>query len=275
MKKFKIFILLLSVTFIGCHNQNRSPEGEVKFTSKDTTSSILSYEFKDSSDSESTEIADSLFSTRLLTEGVFHNDEVWPKAANEEWFGLFQNQQGYYLAKTKLELTQVNDPISEEDNLSGWQVKTASKDTSLVLIKTMNYLTPRKIQKIEVPKSNVYPQDTLKLNYMGNNYQIYATGEKIKLSDQPDIYEVKNYKLFITTRIHGKIRKTLLVSVEEFDDTMVSILFVGDMDGDGILDLLLDTSNHYNSERTTLYLSKPATNNELLMLVGKHTIIGC
>ncbi|MDI9862789.1 hypothetical protein QM480_00530 [Flectobacillus sp. DC10W] len=80
MKKFKIFILLLSVTFIGCHNQNRNPAGEVKFTSKDTASSILSYEFKDSSDSESTEIADSLLSTQLLTEGIFHNDEVQMKS---------------------------------------------------------------------------------------------------------------------------------------------------------------------------------------------------
>ncbi len=53
------------------------------------------------------------------------------------------------------------------------------------------------------------------------------------------------------------------------------VLFAGDLDGDGFPDLIIDTINHYNGSRPTLYLSKPARGNDLLKIMGWHVSVGC
>ena len=56
---------------------------------------------------------------------------------------------------------------------------------------------------------------------------------------------------------------------------MTSIIFSGDIDGDGLLDLVIDLSNHYNVSNPALFLSKPATSDNAVKLVGQHLRVGC
>lgn len=56
---------------------------------------------------------------------------------------------------------------------------------------------------------------------------------------------------------------------------MINLIFVGDIDGDGILDLIIDTSRHYNATSPTIYLSRPADNGEVVKPIGGHTSVGC
>jgi hypothetical protein len=53
------------------------------------------------------------------------------------------------------------------------------------------------------------------------------------------------------------------------------IKFVGDIDGDGLPDLLIDTSGKENVGKTTLYLSKQAQRGALVRAIGMHIIVGC
>jgi hypothetical protein len=53
-----------------------------------------------------------------------------------------------------------------------------------------------------------------------------------------------NYKLYITATIKGEAHKNLLVAQQNFDDQMIKLIFAGDIDGDGILDLIIDTSKN-------------------------------
>lgn len=55
------------------------------------------------------------FTNKVLTIGVFHQDEVWKNAENGKWVGIFKNKTAYYLAETKLEISRVNDPILDEN----------------------------------------------------------------------------------------------------------------------------------------------------------------
>ena len=41
-------------------------------------------------------------------------------------------------------------------------------------------------------------------------------------------------------------------------DASPRLLFAGDIDRDGKLDLIVDTTDHYNKSRPTLFLSSPA-----------------
>lgn len=59
------------------------------------------------------------------------------------------------------------------------------------------------------------------------------------------------------------------------DDAAPALLFAGDLDRDGELDLLFDTSHHYNVARPTLFLSSQAGAGELLREVAEHEATGC
>jgi hypothetical protein len=86
--------------------------------------------------------------------------------------------------------------------------------------------------------------------------------------------EITDYKLYLTT---GKKEETTvqLLAESHFDQAITSIIFAGDMDGDDIPDLIIDTSNHYNVRSRALYLSKPAPKGRLLKLMGEHRTVRC
>lgn len=221
-------------------------------------------------------IIDSAKSVKVLTVGSFHNDEVWENADKEKWLGLFKGKTNFYVAETKLKIRKVFDAILDKENEeTGWEVQTANKDSAIILFEKLNFLTERNVEQAILSKEEIFPNDTLKVNYLGVDYKIYATGGKRKVQDDPEWFVAWNYKLYISANIKGQELKTLLVAQPNFDDNMINIIFAGDIDGDGILDLIIDTSRHYNSECPTIYLSKPADNGEIEKPVGKHEIVGC
>ena len=59
------------------------------------------------------------------------------------------------------------------------------------------------------------------------------------------------------------------------DDAAPALLFAGDLDRDGELDLLFDTTDHYNVARPALFLSSHAGPGELLREVARHEASGC
>lgn len=59
------------------------------------------------------------------------------------------------------------------------------------------------------------------------------------------------------------------------DDASPHLIFAGDLDRDGRLDLLFDTTDHYNLSRPVLFLSGAAEGDELLHAVAEHSAVGC
>ena len=59
------------------------------------------------------------------------------------------------------------------------------------------------------------------------------------------------------------------------DDASPTLLFAGDLDRDGKLDLILDTTDHYNVRRPTLFLSTQAAPGELLGIAAQFQSVGC
>lgn len=59
------------------------------------------------------------------------------------------------------------------------------------------------------------------------------------------------------------------------DDASPHLIFAGDLDRDGKLDLIFDTTDHYNLMRPALFLSGAADGDELLHAVAEHSAVGC
>jgi|WetSurMetagenome_2_1015567.scaffolds.fasta_scaffold39417_1 hypothetical protein len=220
---------------------------------------------------------DTQYIFKILTTGIFHGDEVWQTASNENWFGLFKNKGGFYLSETKILTKKIHDPIIDENELdsTGWQVNTVNSDTSLILIQTLEYLESQPVEYFVLSNDQIFPGDTIKFNFLGQDYVLYATGGKRKVQISPEWFEVWNYKLYLTGIKNGKRINDLLVAQSAFDNEMINILFIGDIDGDKLLDLIIDTSGDYNATCPTLYLSKPSEKGHLLKVIGRHVSVGC
>jgi len=108
--------------------------------------------------------------------------------------------------------------------------------------------------------------------YNGIVYTLYATGNRKKVHND---YIITSYQLFLKATINGAGRLQLLASAQRLDDAMITVLFAGDIDGDTVPDLIINTSWHYNAEAPTLYLSKPADKTRLLKIMGMHIVVGC
>lgn len=215
--------------------------------------------------------------SKVLTEGEFHNNEVWSSAKKENWFGLFYNSKEVYVDTTKISVKSVYDLILDDENgkKTGWKVTVKHADTSILLIQNDNIAPLRNVKQIKFNKQYLYPDDSFSFEYYGQKYVLYAKGGKKKEQPNSDWYTVWNYKLYLKTIVNNEIKESLLCAEANFSDQMISIDFIGDIDGDKIPDLIINTSRHYNASRPTLYLSKPAKGKNLVKPVGFHESIGC
>lgn len=219
-------------------------------------------------------IGEENYTLKTLQTGSHHGDEVPDNTVKLSWMGLFKGKNGYYIAKTGVSVINVHDPLTEETEKerTGRQVKTTVKDSAIILISGCDDITEHKVKHITPEKTEILPGETLSFNFKGKNYSLQAVGGSYKRDNDIVFY---NYKLSITGDKEGETTTSLLVAEPRFDVAMVQVLFIGDIDGDDIPDLILNTSSNYNAESPTLYLSKPAGDKELLKPVSIHTYAGC
>lgn len=220
--------------------------------------------------------AEKLMSAIILTTDAFHNDEVPVHAQRMHWHGLFRNKHHrYYLAPTPIKVKQVVDEMMDNANQkTGWQVSTTNADTSILLIAGLNLNARKPVEKIALTNQGISIGEKSSFSYKGNLYTLYASGDKVTESPGSKFYTIRNYRLFLKAIINGKNYNDLLVAASTLDYPC-SVWFAGDIDGDDMPDLILNTSSKENMEIPTLYLSKPANNGQLLKAVGKQVRIGC
>lgn len=221
---------------------------------------------------------DTTYIAKILVPGIFHEDEVSKGADQLKWFGLFYKDSTYHLSETRIQTPRVFDEILDEfeDEKTGWEVKALHPDSALLMISELDFLKNKPVTPAQFAESSFLPGDTVQFNYLGLDYRLYATGNKRKESNGTyEWYQIWNFRLYVAAKINGKWVEDLLMASPSFDDAMIGIMFAGDLDGDERLDLLINTSNHYNASCPTLYLSKPAEKGRIIKVVGMHCSVGC
>jgi hypothetical protein len=225
------------------------------------------------SDSFSFPDVEEKYAARLLQASTYHTDEVDSSAFYQPWYGLFKDASGYYLKQTRIHAERIEDAVLDEGGeKTGWGVSTTIEDTSLVLFSGLVNLWEGPVEVVHLPKQQLLPGEELGFQFKGESYKLYATGESRKNNSETTY---SNYKLFLQRDVRGKKESQLLVSHPVLDEAMVQILFAGDLNRDGLPDLLLDTTWHYNATVPTLYLSVSGGKGGLLQIVALHMSVGC
>lgn len=223
-------------------------------------------------DLEWVEEYDANFKIKMLTPGEFHGEEVIAKSG-ETWLGLFKKGNDFSLLQTKIKVKSVYDPMDydKKRKKTGKSVEVVETDQPIFLIKNADFLKRGNINTIfdidnntdDKPMNNVYSR---KFKLDKTTYNLFVTTEKEKGS-----WLDKTSRLVLSD---GKTEQ-IIYSQKLCDDCGWGLLWAGDLDGDGKLDLFLDLTNHYNVSHKRLFLSSKAEKGKLIKEIANFRNVGC
>jgi len=203
--------------------------------------------------------------TLLIQPKNYHQSEIPLSYASVRWSGILHTDSGTYFTPIKMKIKLVHDDIGgdDPDEKSGKMVWIDSVYNCDFLIYGLDSLQG-KINIVDSVRIQLSPNDTLQL---GNETYLYATGKRNEL--HPNV--ISDYRLYVA----DASKKNQLFYSRGFDDTFIEILWMGDLNNDGIYDLIIDTSNHYNRSSPTLFLSLPPDDYHIMELVSTMESVGC
>lgn len=215
-------------------------------------------------------------SIKLMYPGTLHDGEADSSDPKTNWLGMFKTASGYAWKPTRLQAKRVKDEIVDGDaEETGWELSTSVTDSCFILVEANRWLKPGDIHQISIPVEKLLPGEEVVVKLAEKSYRLFAKGEKKEIPDNPGVWEITHYELWLECLQTETPKTTLLTAIPSFKDAMVTILFAGDLDQDGALDLILNTTEHYNLYRPTLYLSSPADVEHCVKPMGLMETTGC
>lgn len=216
----------------------------------------------------------------LQPPGQFHGGE--PVARHgERWFALTADADGARLTRTRLQVkTVVDELLDGEGQATGQAVSSAGSGDDLVTYLRGSGLHEGPVTqaaRAEAVADGGLPAYTLRFG--DRDYRIGTRCEAEPAT-------ANTYRCSIDF-IDGERRQTLVAMSGQRDATVAGsglmlgsdasphLIFAGDLDRDGRLDLIFDTTDHYNVSRPTLFLSGTAAEGELVRMVAEYHSVGC
>lgn len=209
----------------------------------------------------------------MLVGETFHGDEV-PGRNGETWLALVVDGGKATLQSTTLKIEAVNDPIGDgPDDRTGRSVAAPGIEPRVLL----RDIASLRAGDVAVAIADVQPMSAatpLPITFGGTtlNLEVRCSGTGDALACSVvlgDGATEQEQVLFETGAARGES------GAIEWGDAIPSVLFAGDLDRDGRVDLLIDTTDHYNLSRPTLFLSGAAKQGQHVAKVAQQSITGC
>lgn len=209
-------------------------------------------------------------SISILRTGRFHGEEIKARTG-QRWLGLVADGGRFEWRMLTIAVRAVEDPIVDEPGQqTGKEVDMAGVQP-VVLLRGAGWLLKTKVTGAAVmPNPHVFQDNSevkLTCSACGGDYTLRLLNRKAN-DDAP----AAPSKLVLAGR---GVTQTLFEWPEGFSDQSCEIIWAGDMDGDGRLDLLIDLSDHYNVSDVMLLLSSHRPAGKLVGLSASLRTKGC
>lgn len=227
------------------------------------------------------------YKIKLIETGEgFHGDEIKAKSG-EIWLGLFKERENYSLRSTKIKIRRVQDDIVDGQNSTqktGKSVGVEGKTKPLFLLKNAGKLREGNITTLfqgltmddvlNAEESELTPDQmltTLGKDFI-QNYKIGGKEYELKIIEAKN---KNNEKILALILENDGIRQVLHTMNAEYEGSLGTLYWVGDLDGDEKPDFYFDLFQHYNVGNRVLFLSSEAEKGKLVKIVAQFWTTGC
>ncbi len=180
-----------------------------------------------------------------------------------KWLALQTINNVWYLVDAEPKFKRVDDEI--EGPKQGINVS--------VEIPGVSFLLMDESLSVGTVQSSWENQDEKNFASWFEKSRLPDVGKSRQINFNKQVYELRNIAgdIFI---VSGEKSQKLFSYSEEYESN-ASIQWLGDLDRDGKLDLIVDASGHYNVSEPRLYLSGKAESGSLVKLVASRRTTGC
>lgn len=214
----------------------------------------------------------------LLLASSYHGDEI-TAGDGEVYLAVVRDGDGWKLVPAAIRVATVEDPIVDAPGeMTGKEVRI---DGAEPLFLVRGGLAPGPVETVEWRGRSLFGSPSFEWTL--------TNGKRFWLSvDCPGPAEVSEeararsefpaaWRELCALRLsHGSsVQKLADLPVNRLHDSGAGLLWAGDLDRDGRLDLLLDLSDHYNVRQPTLFLSSAAAADGIVAPVASLEMTGC
>jgi hypothetical protein len=209
---------------------------------------------------------------RLLLTGSFHGDEINARSG-DQYLGFYRESGRDRLELSRITVVREVDAVVDEveGQMTGKRVEVSGSGEPVFLIARASGLTPGPVETVFHGKEELVtgPPKTIKLGL--RTYSLSVRSRRLR--SEPGIAS-DDSKLVLS--VDGR-SQTLYSLGGPGDPTEAywSLLWAGDLDRDGQLDLFVKVASHYNEALYRLYISSRRAPKEIVHLIGELRSVGC
>ncbi|NDK39398.1 hypothetical protein DT603_11145 [Pseudoxanthomonas gei] len=212
--------------------------------------------------------------------GQFHAGEAVARDG-EPWLALRVHEKQAALVVTTLNVRVVRDELVDEEGAHTGLAISSPHDEGVIAYLRGGRLAAGTIEAVDLSGQQAGTGLPYQFTFHGQPYRLAS-----QCDPQPRTVQEQQPQFDCRIELHTGGQRQLLARLGGYrepgsatmslgDDASPTLRFAGDLDRDGKLDLIFDTTDHYNVSRPTLFLSSQAGRGELLHEVARYESVGC
>ncbi len=215
------------------------------------------------------------FNKRLLETGEASNGEDFKMKTGETWLGLFNENGKDFLRPTKVKISQTVEKINDFN----WvEISVKNKITPLFLIKKSKNLKVGNVKTLFHPKTWQETGEDVEFISMKNGFdeKFNLEGKEYTLRVEKALSEKQEPILVLLLETENKSQMIHYIGFVEEGGYTANLLWVGDLDDDGKLDLYMEFYDYEKGGYNTgLFLSSEAQKGKLVRKIEFSRLSAC
>jgi len=212
----------------------------------------------------------------LIETGQFHGDEITARRG-QTWLGLFFNGRKAVLRYSKIQLRTVFDDITDYGTTkkTGKSVSTNGPRQSVFLLRGVIGLRPGPVTSVfqqEISFERTLEKVPVRLKLGRRSYVLKVVSPDMNPTPCRENAYPRNARLVL---LSGRSSQTLYTLDDCGNDPSWCLLWAGDLDRDGKLDLYVNVTQHYDVSERRLFLSSRARRGRLVRQAAAFVTGGC